>query len=81
MHVFLDPAIVELLARRHEVVEPHLFLLGIDTRIALDRILKREQQFHAGEAARIAARDGGRERVDHETRADAGKTLVRSFGA
>ena len=36
MHVLLDPAVVELLARRHQMIEPGLFLLGIHARIALD---------------------------------------------
>ena len=50
MHVFLHPAVVELLARGDEVIDPALLLLGIDARVVLDAILQREQQLHAGEA-------------------------------
>ncbi len=62
------------------MVEPHFFLLRIHARVAFDRILDGEQQFHAGEAARIAARDGGRQGVDDEPRTHSGEALVRRLG-
>ena len=80
MHVLLDPAVVELLAGRDQMVEPLLLLLRVHARIAFDGVLQGKEQFHAGEAVRIAARDGGGKGVDHESRADPGEPLVGRFG-
>src|SRR4030095_13831658 len=79
--VFLAPAVVEVLARQHQVVDPQLLRLRVHAGVVLDRVLEREQHFHAGQALLVAARDRVRDRVDDEARADAGQTLFGRFGA
>src|SRR5688572_132626 len=75
VHVFLDPAVVEVLARQHQVVDPELLRLGVHAGVVLDRIFEREQHFHAGQALLVAARDRIGDRVDDEAWADAGQAL------
>ena len=53
---------------------------GVHARIALDRVLERQQQLHAGQAVRIAARDGVGDGIDDEARADTRQALLGRFG-
>src|SRR3989442_4760743 len=76
MDVFLDPAVVAVLAHGDQEVDPLALLLAVDAHVGLDRILDRDQDIHGGKAARLGLDDGVGERVDHEARRDAGETLV-----
>src|SRR5579862_967537 len=80
VHVFLHPAVVELLARGHQVIDPALLLLRVHARIVLDRILQCQQQLHAGEAVGVAAGDGIGDGVDDEARADPVHALIGGLG-
>ncbi len=43
MYVLLDPAVVEILARQYQIIDPDPLLLGVHTGIAVDRVFKRQQ--------------------------------------
>src|SRR6476646_5648250 len=81
VHVLLHPAVVEVLAHRHQVVDPLALLLAIDAHVGLDRVLERDQHIHGGQALRARLDDGVRERVDHEARRHAGEAFLRVLGA
>src|SRR6185295_188340 len=57
VHVLLHPAVVEVLAHRHQVVDPLALLLAIDAHVGLDRVLERDQHIHGGEALRARLDD------------------------
>ena len=81
MHVFLHPAVVEILTRDDEIIDPQLLRLRIHTRIGFDRVFQREQYFHARQTLLVRARNRVRNRIDDEARAHAGKTFLRRFRA
>src|SRR6267142_252214 len=77
VHVFLDPAVVEVFAHRDEEVDPLALLLAVHPDVGLDRILDRDQHVHGRQALRLRLNDGVGERIDDEARRDAGETFVR----
>src|SRR5882672_4126385 len=76
MDVFLDPAVVEVLAHRDQEVDPLPLLLAVDPYVGLDRILERDQHIHRRQALRLRLDDGVGQRVDDEARRDAGEAFV-----
>src|SRR5258706_5391732 len=76
VHVLLHPAVVEILAHRHQEVDPLALLLAVHAHVALDRVLERDQHLHRGQAFRARLDDGAGERVDDEARRDARQALV-----
>src|SRR6185312_13951408 len=77
VHVLLHPAVVELLARCDQMIDPRLLLLRIDASVAIDAVLEREEQLHARQAPSVSAGDGIGDRIDDETWANARESLVR----
>ena len=80
MNVFFHPPVIEILARDHEEIHPLLLLRCIHARIALDGILQRQQHFHTGQAGSIAARNGIRDRINHEPGTDSVQDLRQDSG-
>ena len=76
VHVGLDPAVIEILAREHQIIDPLTLAPRFDARIAFDAILQGQQHIHGGEAVALGGNDGVRQGIDDETGRYARQALV-----